>query len=908
MKRTLFSVLSLAGLAILAIAFHVPSDGDPLIKKIAKNLEELYLKTPQEKIYIHFDKPYYAAGDDMFFKAYLVNANDNTPSELSRIIYVDILNGEEHVVKQLLLKKDRGEFNGTVKLTDSLAEGTYRLRAYTSWMRNFGEEYFFTKELKVGNARLTNVFTTVDYEYDKATKNDEVMAVIKFVDEKGMPIKSKNVSYDVIMVGRSGTKGKTETSDNGEIRIPVTNSNNANYTHKRIVTTINYDGLPFVKTFYLPYFSSDVDLQFFPEGGYLVETIPNIVAFKAIDVHGKGVDVEGFITDQDNNNVTDFKSRHLGMGKIALIPEPGKKYTAHFKNRGGVEQTVALPVAKAEGIVLNIRNQTKDRLQGMIIASKALQDAKKEVVVVGQAYGTIYYTGNEKLEEKAYQINIPKDRFPTGIAQITVFTLDGTPLVERLVFINKNDELKFNINSSKPVYTSREKVDLNISVKDAEGNPVQGDFSIAVTDDQSVTIDKHDNNILSHLLLTSDLKGTIEKPAYYFDANETNAPQDLDVLMLTQGWRRFEWGDIVAGKAPETSFPIDLGMEVSGKITSLSDKTPIKNGSIAFFSAKNKEIFQTANTDAKGVFTINGIEFPDSTRFILQARNEKGGKGVDIEVNDPFHPAPLNHLVIPENVNNQIANYIKANRKKFDYDNVKYGGSKGVLLSEVVVRSTKIDPNEPSVMKLYSHADAVITADDIAKSSAISSGNLLDAIRGRVAGVQVIGNDILIRGPNTLFGSTSPLVVLDGTETDVGWLSMLNPNDVQSVEFLKGPSAAIYGSRGANGVVAVYTKRGKFLSGAYYKKGMLSFYPVGYHVAKAFYVPKYEQENKPNIPDFRTTIYWNGLVKTNADGHASVSFFTADNATNYTTIIEGVSTKGKVGHGVHSITVVTKNP
>ncbi|MOA03003.1 Vitamin B12 transporter BtuB [compost metagenome] len=265
-------------------------------------------------------------------------------------------------------------------------------------------------------------------------------------------------------------------------------------------------------------------------------------------------------------------------------------------------------------------------------------------------------------------------------------------------------------------------------------------------------------------------------------------------------------------------------------------------------------------------------------------------------------------MVVPENVNAQLATYIKSNRKKFDYDNVKYGGSRGVLLSEVVVRSTKLNPDEPQVMKLYAHADAVITADDIAKSSAISSGNLLDAIRGRVAGVQVIGNDILIRGPNTLFGDTSPLVVLDGTETDVGWLSMLNPNDVQTIEFLKGPSAAIYGSRGANGVVAVYTKRGKFLSGAYYKKGMLSFYPVGYHVAKTFYVPKYDQENKPNVPDFRTTIYWNGLVKTNSNGQALVSFYTADNTTNYTTIIEGVSNHGKVGYGTQSMQVVAKNP
>ncbi|UKJ07893.1 TonB-dependent receptor plug domain-containing protein [Solitalea lacus] len=906
MKKVLIFGLACICVGVVAVSARFPNDGSPLIKKITKNLEEMYLKTPQEKVYVHFDKPYYAAGDDIFFKAYLVNANDNTPSQLSKLIYVDMLNSEEKVVKQLMLKKDRGEFTGTISLNDSIAEGTYRLRAYTSWMRNVDEAYFFTKEIKVGNSRLTNVYTTIEYEYDNSGKPNEVMAVIKFKDEKGQPIKSKNVSYEVIMVGRTGSKGKVETSDAGEIRIPVENTNNANYAHKRIITSINYDGLPFVKSFYLPYFSPDVDLQFFPEGGYLVESLPNIIAFKAIDAHGIGVEVDGYIADQDNNRVTDFKSKHLGLGKIAMIPEPGKKYTAYFKNRSGAEQRVILPAAISDGVVLNLRNQTADRIQGMIMASKAFQATKKEVVLVGQAYGTVYYTANERLEDKAYQISIPKDRFPTGIAQITIFTLDGIPLAERLLFINKNDGLNVQLSTDKQVYDPREKVDMTVTVKDIFGNPVEGDFSIAVTDDHSVTINPNDGNILSNLLLTSDLKGTVEQPGYYFDSKNTNAQYDLDLLMLTQGWRRFEWSDIVAGKAPETTYPIDIGMEVSGKVTTMSDNTAVKNGAVTFFSAKNKEVFETATTDAKGVFRISGIEFPDSTRFILQARNEKGGKAVDIEVNEPFHPAPLNHLVTPENVNKQLATYIIANKKPFEYQRSKFGG-KSVLLSEVVVHSTRIKSDEFGVTKLYSHADAVLTADDIAKSSAISSGNLLDAIRGRVAGVQVIGNDVLIRGPNTIFGSTSPLVVLDGTETDVGWLSMINPNDVASIDFLKGPSAAIYGSRGANGVIAVYTKRGKFLSGAYYKKGLLSFYPIGYHVSKKFYMPKYDQENKPNVPDYRTTIYWNGLVRTNSEGIAKFSFFTADNSTSYTAIIEGVSAKGNIGHGRHSMSVAPKN-
>ncbi|SMO60013.1 TonB-dependent receptor plug domain-containing protein [Solitalea koreensis] len=904
MKKNLIYTIFLGLLIMLFSATLPPDNGEQLIKKIMDNLANYHEKLPQEKIYLHIDKPYYGSGDNIYFKAYLVHANDNTPSELSKVIYVDMLNAEDKPVERLILKKDHGDFNGSIPLSDSIPEGIYRLRAYTSWMRNFGEDYFYSTNIKIGNARLTNIKPIIDYEFDKTKKNQEVTAIIKFNNERGEPIVGKEVQYEIIMVGRNGLKDKTTTDAQGTIAIRVQNTNHVDFPHKHIKATINYDGLPFTKNFYIPYFAPDIDLQFFPEGGSLVNELPCVVGFKAVDVQGKGADVKGYISDEQGNKIVDFQSSHLGMGKLAFVPKKGHQYKAFIKDKAENVQEVLLPEALDKGLVLSVRSQTDEQIRAVIMANPSFIEEKQRIVVVGLSHGVVHYAASQQVNESVYQFTIPKEQFPTGIAQITVFNSIGQPLAERLVFINRHDQLGFSISTDKANYRPHENVNMKIIVQDPQGKPVQGDFSLAVTDNNVVQVRSDAASILSNLLFTSDLQGHIEDAGYYFDGKEPNAAEDLDVLLLTQGWRRYEWSNIIAGIFPETPYPLELGLVIAGKVKTISDDQPAKNAAVTLFTTKNKQLFQATTTNNDGEFQFTGLDFPDSTRFIIQARNEKGGKAVDIEIFDSFHGASIKKSLIADNIGVELKTYLKANKKEFDFRREKLG-YKTVLLSEVVVHSTRLPNNNNAVLKIYSTPDAVITAEDISRSSAIMTGNLLDAIRGRVAGVDVTGNTVTIRGVHTVFGNTSPLVVLDGAEVDVGWLRAVNPIDVESIEFLKGPSAAIYGMRGSNGVIAIYTKRGNFLTGAYSKKGMLSFYPEGYQVVKAFYEPKYnvEKERKDKAPDARTTIYWNGNIKTGKNGEALVSFYTADSPASYTSIIEGLTASGQLGRGIASIRV-----
>ncbi|HYX09989.1 MAG TPA: TonB-dependent receptor plug domain-containing protein, partial [Bacteroidales bacterium] len=189
--------------------------------------------------------------------------------------------------------------------------------------------------------------------------------------------------------------------------------------------------------------------------------------------------------------------------------------------------------------------------------------------------------------------------------------------------------------------------------------------------------------------------------------------------------------------------------------------------------------------------------------------------------------------------------------------------------------------------KIYGHPDNVLYMKDIPPGYS----NLLQVIQGRIPGVVVTGNSIVIRGINSFYLSSDPLILIDGVPSNMGAFRTISPEDVERIEVLKGASASIYGSRGANGVIAVYTKRGQFM-----KKGVLDFEMLGYYKPREFYVPKYNNSTPSGTnPDMRPTVYWNPEILTDSEGKATFSFFTSDARNKFNVIVQGTSENGLVG-------------
>lgn len=868
-------------------------DTDPL-KQLILNFQKFTTENVQEKVYLHTDKPYYAIGDDIWFKAYVVDAKTLTPSPQSNFLYVDLINGRDSIKKTLKIPLVAGFGSGNFELKDSLREGNYRLRAYTTWMRNYDEKYYFDRTLKVGNAWTNQVITQTNYQFQKEGNNEKVTATINYKNLDDLPYANKPVSFNIELDFRSIAKGSGVTDANGNFVIHFTNDKPFLAKSGRITTSIKIGENTIVNK-YVPIKSTSnaVNVQFFPEGGDLVNDIRSKVAFKAVGDDGLGKAISGYVEDNDGNKVAQLVSQHLGMGYFSLTPEAHKNYHALVKFEDGSEKTFNLPNAQLEGATLSVNPNLKDSVAIKVFTNSIYeqQNLDKEFVVIAQNSGNILYTAKSKFKGLNFGAVLPKSRFPQGITQITLFGPDMLPLAERLIFIEPKDTLNINIKPNQNQYTTRSKTKLDIDIKDPNGKPILGSFSMAVVDENKVPIDEDkESTIFSNLLLSSDIKGYVEEPNYYFHDITPKKLQDVDILMMTQGWRRFSWRNIYYKNFPVLVFKPEKTLRVSGRVT--QKNKPVVDGTVTLLSSVGEQFLVQTKTDENGYFLIDSLYYRDSTKFVLQARTATGKKNVAIELNRQPPQIVTKNSNAPDldvNINESMQAYLKNSKTQYEAWLKNGIVNRSILLGEVKVTDTKPEVENSSNLNGAGFADRVLTEKDLQYATTMDQ-----ALQGRVAGLQIINGIAYIRGQVAQ-------IVLDGMYVDPDFLSSINPQDVESVEILKSIGyTAIYGGRGGGGVIIINTKRGKSnYTRNNYAQGIITYNPIGLYKAKDFYVPNYDDPKlNTDVPDLRTTVYWNPKIITDSTGHAQVQFFNADGTGNYKVVLEGMDLNGHLGRKV----------
>lgn len=803
MKKGFYNIVSLV-LIFHQIAFC--QDDTAVLKNIVTKLKTFSTTHPTEKAYLHFDKPYYAAGDTIYFKAYVTLGEKHELSNLSRVLHVDLINTQNKIDKSIKLQLTSGVSWGDFALPDSLPKGNYRVRAYTNWMRN-DETGFFDQTIPVGSFK-TN------------------------------PVPESAIKQQL-------------------------NSNKA-------------------------------DIQFFPEGGSLVTGIRSKIAFKAIGANGLGINAKGMVVDNENKEICSFSSSHLGIGYFYLDPQEGKTYKAKLSYADGSQSTIDLPKPEARGITLLVNNDSIGKASVKIEANKTCFEENKN-----KDYNLIIYSGgivttvNCKLDSNIITLDIIKRRLHTGIATITLFSPTGEPLCERLLFIQNYDQLNLNLSSDKTSYLKREKVTIKLNAKDRADEPSTGHFSVSVIDERKVPIDENtENTILSNLLLTSDLKGYVEQPNYYFTNITDKTNSDLDLVILTHGYRRFEWRQVLNGSYPPIAFQPEMGLEINGQVQTLSGKS-ILNGTVSLISMGGSVLSQT--TDSKGNFRFSNLVFMDTTRFELSATNAKGKNTTQL-IYSKDKPEPVVSYKCSQepqqDVNQSIQSYME-NSEKQQEQLSKLGLGKGKMLKEVKIREKKRDDDYPSSnLGGPGHADQVIH-----RSEFRGGGLFSDQFNGLLRGVTFLGRN----GEKKAYLSGPMLLVVDGNVTNSMPVDNINVNTIETIEVLKGANAAIYGFNSFNGVLVITTRKGEGLQAKdIVSIGILPITVKGFYKAREFYTPKYESKNLNNIiSDLRSTIYWKPELITDKDGNASFEYYNADGAGTYRVVIEGIDEKGNLGRQVY---------
>jgi hypothetical protein len=553
------------------------------------------------------------------------------------------------------------------------------------------------------------------------------------------------------------------------------------------------------------------------------------------------------------------------------------------------------------GINLSVFSADPDNLTVKISANELFFQRKqnKSFYLVAQSGGVVYYAAQAVLQNMVYTATIPKSKFPTGIAQFTLFSSGGYGLCERVVFIQHNDLLNLALKPDKPSYTTRQNVKIAVSAKNATA-PVIGSFSVAVLDDTSVPTDEDaESTILSNLLLTSDLKGYIEKPNYYFNKPDQEKLDNLDMLMLTQGYRRFSFEDILADKNPQIFVAPEQGIEVSG-ILRTTTGLPVGKASIRLLVPDRNYSAETI-TDLSGNFKFSNVVVMDTSKITLSARNNVNSKNLVINVNGEIYQK----LNKNPNTPNEIVNIDSAIRPYLDNSRKQYQNSR--VLKEVVIKSTKFE-KKPSHNDYGTFAGLPGMADhEISGDQLKDCPLLINCLSTMAFGLTYVDNNFYItRDYNA--GKKVPVQIYVGSmPVDVNFLSTITGGEVASVEiFLTDGVSGINRMNQTNGILLInkkVIKKEKItmaqLQSLIPKQNVITFGIQGYKKVKEFYSPKYDiTKNSAIGADLRNTIYWNPKIITDKNGVASFSFFNSDARGSYRAIIEGLDADGDLGRQV----------
>ena len=636
----------------------------------------------------------------------------------------------------------------------------------------------------------------------------------------------------------------------------------------------------------------NAEINFFPEGGDMVAGVANKIAFKANDQYGRPIEASGLVVNSKGQTIDTIRSIHDGMGYFYLQPVASETYKAKWKTNSGATMETILPAVKDNGVALQVK-QVGANKNFLVQGSPAISGSNATFHIMGTMYQQPVFTLSRQFKDGAIQGLVPTADLPSGILTITVFDDKWKPLAERISYIN-NEEYRFEpeFNVAHWGLNKRARNEIEITVPDS----LTANMSVSVTD-MAIDTDSSEN-IISQLLLSGELKGKIYNAAYYFKDKSDSVAANLDLLMLTHGWRRFNWEALAAGEFPELLFPRDTAyMSISGKIFGATSVQLQDAGNIVILYNQGKgqnEIF-TIPIKPDGSFNDPGLIFFDTAQVYYQLPQKKGLDGASVQfmqnkLSAPSYNRPATGAPLPRDTTGlarhfQLADDALSEIKMFEGKVLETVTIKGRTKSAIEL----LDEKYASAM--FQGQDGY--SFDLRKDPrALSSMNIFNYLQGQVAGLQVTSGS----NPQVTWRGGSPSFFLNESPASVDLLSTISVSDVAYIKVLRPPFVGAAGG-GAHGAIVIYTKRGDDIESTP-GKGLSNNTITGYTSIRQFFSPDYatltgENEKK----DLRTTLYWNPEVITQpGNNKVKLTFYNNDVTQAFRVVIEGITRDGRLAH------------
>jgi hypothetical protein len=661
-----------------------------------------------------------------------------------------------------------------------------------------------------------------------------------------------------------------------------------------------------------PTITKRLQVKFFPEGGHWISGLANKMAFVVLDEMGLPVNTSITIKDPNESKILTANVVHQGMGMFTMTPK-NENYFAEIQTAAGVIFTFPLPPVQTEGIQLIVQNTNPNRM--FVSVQRAEKSAEKysKVLVMAHMSGQLVYSTYLDFEEGLTTAPISKKNLPPGIMQITVMDTLGTPLAERLVFV-EHYEIKRPRLSFEKLQTTRRSENI---WKLKSDSLLPASISVLVKDaaiDGKIGLE---NSIASHLLLTSDIKGYVHEPGFYFQNKSIETLEKLDLLMMVHGWRKFTWKQILENETPVLRYPIESNLQIKGLVTKAERKEVVKDGKVSFVIKGEDSatyLIDAFLTD-KGEFIVDSLYIKDKAIVSYQATNHKKENLVlDVKfypsLFDTLEKASLNWKLDLDtlklaNRNSRLAQLL--------YDRLALSDTftnKARFLGNVTVTAKKMNRMD-SLQREYVSTFFEISDQTLEVPQDRGFVNIWQFLQREVVGLNV--NPFEPGGVTTVtFGRFSGMVLgtmnedgsmnagaddgitffLNELPVTTGIIDAVNPDEVALVKIYKGVTGFPFGANA--GAIGIYTKKGRTV--AVNQKQFNSFEKRGYSMVREFYNVDYKKipEYNKDVIDNRTTLYWNPKAQFDEQGQMKVRFFTSDISKGYKLIVQGLDKKGRM--------------
>ncbi|TGE29482.1 hypothetical protein [Hymenobacter metallicola] len=765
------------------------------LSSINRQLSQYRQQALQEKLYLHLDRSLYVSGELLWFKIYALDGATNRPLPLSKIAYVEVLDAQQKPVLQTKVSLRNATGQGSLALPSSVASGNYTVRAYTSWMKNFSPDFYFTSPVTI-----LNTFTTA-----------------------GLRTSKDSARYDV---------------------------------------------------------------QFFPEGGNLVKGLSSTVAFKITDSAGRSLEAQGVVLDPQNKVVARFKTLRFGMGRFTLLPQQiGAAYTAVVSLPGKPTLSRRLPAVFEQGYVMQLQETAADQLQLTVQSTAAAGGSGTTIYLLGHARQQVAVSARAVVQDGKAVFIVRKPELAAGITHFTIFNERKQPLCERLYFKRPTEQLRLQVATDKPAYGTREKVGLRLATEAAAGS---ANLSLAVYRLDSLAGPTAPASLLSYAWLTSDLRGTVENPDYYFTAPDTSRDvrQATDNLMLTHGWTRFRWTEVLTNQPRQFEFLPELnGHLVRGVVTNRLTRAPAKD--VAAYLASPSRRIQLYNSVSKADGTIQ-FETKDllGLKEIVVQTNAQQDSSHRIEIFDPFSLKYAESRPVPVGLPARLAEAVRQRHVGVQAQNTFFRKNLATYA-----------PVATDSVPFYGAPSEKFRLDDYTRFRVME-----EVMREYVPGVQVrlrkgkfyfqVHDD-----PHGVIFDEDPLVLLDGVPVfNTNKIMQMDPLRIQKLEVVR--SRYLQGNLLYHGVVSYTTYKGDLAGFVLDPHALVQEYE-GVQQQREFYAPQYEtaQDKQSRLPDYRSLLYWNPQLALGGKEalEKQLSFFTSDQVGRYLIMVQGLSATGLAG-------------